>query len=269
MTTDAPGPRPDFPGGTSVSALDVYDGVAPDGLAGGTPHLHTVSSEAYVVVAGTGAVQTIDASGFRETPLAPGDVVWFSPGVIHRAINRGGLSVRVVMQNAGLPEAGDAVMTFPDEVLADAERYADAAALPGANAPEADRLAAAMRRRDLAVAGFAALRSPAGDLDAEALRRLYARAGALVAPRAASWRALWEASVARIAAATDAQLAALAAGESAHLAEGRVASARAEPAFGMCGRLRRFEPAALVRLDPLAGADAPETRRVDPEGNPE
>ncbi|BDZ65612.1 cupin domain-containing protein [Agromyces mangrovi Wang et al. 2018] len=267
MTTDAPGaPRPDFPGGTSVSRLDVYDGVAPDGLAGGTPHLHTVSSEAYVVVAGEGAVQTIDASGFRETPLAPGDVVWFSPGVIHRAINRGGLSVRVVMQNAGLPEAGDAVMTFPDDVLADADAYAAAAALPGADAPEADRLAAAMRRRDLAVAGFAALRTPEGDVDAEALRRLYARAGALVAPRAAAWRALWEASVARIAAATDAQLAALAAGDSAHLADGRVATRPAEPAFGMCGRLHRYEPGDLVDLSGLAPTDAPDD--LSSEGNP-
>jgi hypothetical protein len=35
---------PVFPGATSVSALEVYDAVAPDGLAGGTPHLHTVSA---------------------------------------------------------------------------------------------------------------------------------------------------------------------------------------------------------------------------------
>ncbi|WP_353808989.1 cupin domain-containing protein [Agromyces sp. SYSU T00194] len=261
MTTDAPAggdarPRPDFPGGTSVSELDVYDGVAPDGLAGGTPHLHAVSTEAYVVVAGEGAVQTIDASGFRETMLAPGSVVWFSPGVIHRAINRGGLSVRVIMQNAGLPEAGDAVMTFPDEVLADPSRYAEVAALPGADAPEADRIAAAMRRRDLAVAGFAALRRTDGGVDADALARLYERAGELVAPRVPAWRALWEASVARIAAASEAQFDALAVGYADHLADGRVATVPTTPAFGMCGRLRRFEPAELVDLTDLEGNHA-------------
>ena len=43
---------PVFPGATSVSALEVYGGRAPDGLAGGTPHLHTVSAEAYLVVVG-------------------------------------------------------------------------------------------------------------------------------------------------------------------------------------------------------------------------
>ena len=48
MTT----PCPPFPGGIGVSHLRVYDTAAPDGLAGGTPHLHTVCTEAYAVVAG-------------------------------------------------------------------------------------------------------------------------------------------------------------------------------------------------------------------------
>ena len=96
---------PAFPGATSVSALAVYDAVASDGLAGGTPHLHTVSAEAYLVVGGRGRLHTIDGSGtFAERRLAPDDLVWFAPGVIHRAVNDGGLDVRVVMQNAGLPE---------------------------------------------------------------------------------------------------------------------------------------------------------------------
>ncbi|HEU4465051.1 MAG TPA: cupin domain-containing protein, partial [Agromyces sp.] len=87
---------PAFPGATSVSALEVYDGVAADGLAGGTPHLHTVSAEAYLVVAGRGRLHTIDGAGaFAERALAPGDLVWFAPGVIHRAVNDGGLDVRV------------------------------------------------------------------------------------------------------------------------------------------------------------------------------
>ena len=87
--------------------------------------------------------------------------MWFTPGTIHRAVNRGGLEVVVVMQNAGLPEAGDAVMTFPPEVVADPARYAAAAALP----PDAedDELGEAVRRRrDLAVDGFLRLTAVCG-----------------------------------------------------------------------------------------------------------
>ena len=37
-----------------------------------------------------------------------------SPHVhLHRAVNDGDLQVVVVMRNSGLPEAGDAVLTFP------------------------------------------------------------------------------------------------------------------------------------------------------------
>ena len=118
-----------FPGGTSLSHLDVYDTAAGDGICGGSPHMHLVSTEAYVVISGAGALQTIDAAGFRETPLAAGDVVWFTPGTIHRAVNRGDLKVVVLMSNAGLPEAGDAVITFPADIVADAAAYADAASL--------------------------------------------------------------------------------------------------------------------------------------------
>ena len=36
---------------------EVYDSVGPDGLAGGSPHLHTVCTEAYLVIAGEGMVR--------------------------------------------------------------------------------------------------------------------------------------------------------------------------------------------------------------------
>ena len=172
---------PLFPGATSVSALEVYGGRAPDGLAGGTPHLHTVSAEAYLVVSGRGRLQTVDGSGFAEHPLEAGALVWFEPGVIHRVVNDGGdLEVRVIMQNAGLPEAGDAVMTFPDDVLADPDRYRAAATLPGPEHPDAERLAAALARRDLAVQGFLALFDDDGTVDPARLARLHERAVALV-----------------------------------------------------------------------------------------
>src|SRR5687767_8160590 len=93
-----------FPGGTSVTRLSVYSGhCAADGLAGGTPHLHLASTEAYVVIGGSGALHTLDVSGFRATPLTAGSTVWFTPGTIHRAVNHGDLQVVVVMSNAGLP----------------------------------------------------------------------------------------------------------------------------------------------------------------------
>ncbi len=237
---------PVFPGATSVSELDVYEGVAPDGLAGGTPHLHTVSAEAYLVIAGRGRLQTVDGSGFAEHPLEAGALVWFDPGVIHRVVNEGGLAVRVIMQNAGLPEAGDAVMTFPDDVLADAARYRAAATLPGADRPDRERLAAAHARRDLAVEGFLALFDPDGAVDRRQLARLHERARALVAPRVPEWRERWRAGALATAGETGDRLDALEAGRDPGLATGRVATTLPAPAFGMCGRLRRYETHPLT-----------------------
>ncbi|NEE21524.1 cupin domain-containing protein, partial [Streptomyces sp. SID7499] len=88
-------------------------------------------SEGYVVVGGSGSVQTLTASGFQETPLTPGALVWFTPGTVHRLVNEDGLRVIVLMQNSGLPEAGDAVLTLPPRCLADPDVYRAAATLPG------------------------------------------------------------------------------------------------------------------------------------------
>ncbi|MFI6791446.1 cupin domain-containing protein [Nonomuraea sp. NPDC050383] len=226
-----------FPGGTSVSRLSVYSGVcAADGLAGGTPHLHTASTEAYVVIGGSGALQTLDARGLRETELRPGSTVWFTPGTIHRAVNHGGLRVVVVMQNAGLPEAGDAVMTFPPDVVADPGRYREAAALPAAASTEEIERAVA-RRRDLAVDGFLRLAAAARDGDPEPLRRLYAAAVALVRPNVARWRELWERDVAAQTRHTAAVLEALQAGDGAHLLDAALMESPPQDRWGMCGNL--------------------------------
>lgn len=227
---------PPFPAGALASDLEVYSAVAPDGLAGGTPHLHTVASEAYLVVAGRGELHAVDGSGLSVTPLAAGDTVWFSPGVVHRAVNHGGLRLRVVMSHAGLPEAGDAVMTFPDAVLADPALYASAAVLPGPDASPHERLVAAHRRRDLAVEGYADL-APGGVLDPEALARLHRRAAALVRPRIGRWQSTWRSAHDAAEAATEAQLAALAAGKPGSLASGRIVRPSTAPAYGMCGLL--------------------------------
>jgi mannose-6-phosphate isomerase-like protein (cupin superfamily) len=242
---------PAFPGATSVSALEVYDAVAADGLAGGTPHLHTLSGEAYLVVDGRGRLHTIDGAGsFAERILAPGDLVWFAPGVVHRAVNDGGLDVRVIMQNAGLPEAGDAVMTFPDDVLADPERYADAAALPGDGASDAERAHAAIARRDLAVAGYRALFRDGRAVDPERLARLHLRAAALVAPRVVDWRERWEAGALAVVRETGRRLDALEHGDDPGLGAARVAAASVTPALGMCGRLTRYDTTTETATDP-------------------
>ena len=105
--------QPLFPGGVAVSDLVAYDWESADGRCGGSPHLHTASSEGYVVIGGSGAVHTISRGGPEVHPLEAGSVVWFSPGTVHRLVNDGGLRLLVVMQNSGLPEAGDAVLSFP------------------------------------------------------------------------------------------------------------------------------------------------------------
>jgi len=229
-----------FPGGTSLSHLDIYTDAAPDGVCGGTPHMHLVSTEAYVVVSGLGALQTIDADGFRETPLSAGSVVWFTPGTIHRAVNRGDLRVIVLMSNAGLPEAGDAVMTFPSDVVADPGSYAEAAS-PGDEQGRAERIA---RRRDLAVAGFERLRDAALAGDRGPLDEFHAAAGALVRERARAWGEIVRerplAQAEQSLALTDA----VASGVVDHLSAARVHEAvpsSGERAFGMCGRLRAYD----------------------------
>src|SRR5690606_17589794 len=133
-----------FPGGTAVSRVRVYDWPTADGAWGGSPHLHTTSTEGYVVLAGSGTLETLSGDGYGEHPLTPGTVLWFTPGTVHRLVNTGrDLELLVVMSNAGLPEAGDAVLTFPAEILADPTAYAKAAALPATSDP--DELATAAR----------------------------------------------------------------------------------------------------------------------------
>ncbi|WP_265520427.1 cupin domain-containing protein [Oerskovia flava] len=236
---------PVFPGGTSVSHLRVYDWPTDDAPGGsGTPHLHTASAEGYVVLAGRGSVETLGPEGFAVHGLEPGRVVWFTPGVIHRLVNDGGLELVVVMSNAGLPEAGDAVLTFPVDVVRDADRYAAAAALPSPEgADDAGLAAAAHARRDLALAGYARLRAAVEQSGPGALAPLYDAAARLVAPRVAGWRRTWESSVVRATHETDAVLAALAVGDGSALTAGRVAARAADPgprSYGMCGRLATF-----------------------------
>ncbi|MCQ8191065.1 cupin [Streptomyces rugosispiralis] len=231
-----------LPGGVGLSHISAYEWEAADGVCGGSPHLHLACTEAYVVTAGRGAVQTLTlADGFTETPLEPGSVVWFTPGTIHRMVQGGGLKVTVLMQNSGLPEAGDAVFTFRPEVLADPERYAAAAALPAKEGPEAD--AAARRRRDLAIEGYLTLRAAAGKGDHAPLRAFHEAAARIVAPKVKEWEPRWRDGALAAARRTGEQLTALAAGDPAHLAEARVTATgpSRRGGYGMCGRRDEYE----------------------------
>ncbi len=222
-----------LPGAVGVSGLHVYDWPAADGLCGGSPHAHLTCAEAYVVVAGEGHVQTITVDGFARTPLEPGTVAWFTPGTIHRLVNADGrLQIVVIMQNSGLPEAGDAVFTFPPEYLSDAERYARAATLDPAT-PDAAR-----RRRDLALEGFERLRDP------EALEDFYRAAVRLKAPLLEDWEKRWRDGALAAAHETGEHLRRLRQGDWAHLTEAAVHRLTPPPeqALGMCGLLDTYRP---------------------------
>ncbi len=232
---------PPFPGAVGLSHLRVYDSEAPDGVRGGTPHVHSVCTEAYVVIGGRGAVQTLGPEGFRETPLEPGAFVWFTPGTIHRLVNGDGrLEILVMMQNAGLPEAGDMVITFPSEILDDATAYAQHHALPEGERTTLGTGDAARARRDLGVEGFARLRASHERDGRAALEHFYGQVGRLLAPRTADWKTRFEAGPRRAVDATARQLDALRRGDASHLLDAsvhRIAPPPDERRMGCCGTL--------------------------------
>lgn len=236
-----PGPRSAglFPGGTAVTQLTVYDWSGPDGVVGGSAHVHLACTEGYVVLGGQGRLQTLSRDGFAQTPLTPMTVAWFSPGVIHRLINDGGLQILVVMQNAGLPEAGDSVLTFPPGHLADPHAYRAVASLPDLATAQPD---AARRRKDLAIEGFIRLRERVAEIGPKALDEFYAAAVSLVRDALPAWRSRWEAGPLVAAVATGEQLEMLGQGRVDYLHQGRltVVSPPADRAYGMCGRLTAY-----------------------------
>lgn len=232
-----------FPGGTGVTRINVYTWDAVDGQCGGSPHLHTATTESYVVVGGRGRVQTLSSTGFEEHPLVPGTVLWFTPGTVHRLLNDdGALELVAVMGNSGLPENGDAVLTFPESYLADPASYRRAATLPTEGGVAA-REAAVIARRDLAMEGFLVLRSRVEAEGPQALDQLYRQAAALVQDKVATWAALVRSGPLAQAQQSLEQLEGLAKADGTHLHNAVVRSAAptsAEPVYGMCGRLQTW-----------------------------
>ena len=231
---------PLFPGGVAVSDLAVYDWEAVDGRCGGSPHLHTASSEGYVVVGGSGVVHTLSADGVAEHPLSPGDVVWFSPGTVHRLVNDGGSSadrrdaeLRPARGGRRRADLSGARARRPRGV----RRGGDAAR----RARPRGRGQGAARSRDAGLSRAAGCRRAEGP---SALAALHARAARLVQPRVAEWRATWEATVAAEVERTRRQLDALGDGLPGALGAASVVRATpdaGDPAFGMCGRLTTWD----------------------------
>ncbi|WP_420000642.1 cupin [Streptomyces boninensis] len=224
-----------------MSHLSAYDWEAADGVCGGSPHLHLVCTEAYVVTGGRGAVQTLSPDGYRDIPLEAGSVAWFTPGTVHRMVQGGDLRITVLMQNSGLPEAGDAVFTFPADVLADPERYAAAARLPAGTGPET--AAAARKRRDLAIEGYLPLRESLQAGDAGPYREFQQAAARIVRAKVPRFRELWEAGALATAQRTGAQLDALEAGDPGYLADStaHTSGPSRHGGYGMCGRREEYE----------------------------
>ena len=233
-----------LPGGVGVSHLRVYDSLSPDGVRGGSAHVHLSCTEAYVVVAGRGTLQTLSSQGFQELALHEHQVVWFTPGIIHRLVTEGELEIVIVMQNGGLPESGDCILTFPEEYLKDKERYRAAVELPPIDQGREVVDAAAKARKDLSITGFVNLRERMEREGLAPLHEFYRDAAALVDDNRDDWRALWEEGAVRATATTGSALDALEVGDLSYLAEAAVHEAEVRPGSpraGMCGRIISFD----------------------------
>ncbi|MDX3638581.1 cupin domain-containing protein [Streptomyces sp. MB09-02B] len=234
-------PLPGLPGAVGLSQLEVYPWPTADDEHGGSPHMHLACAECYVVVSGHGRLETLDHEGPATTELNPGDTVWFTPGTIHRAINDEDLRVIVVMQNSGLPEAGDAVMTFPPEHLSPTT-YPEAASLLGADgAPSPER---ARARRDLAVEGFTELKRQWGRGNRSAYEDFCAAAVRLVQPRLDTWEKTVNEGALAAAHTALRQISALRRADFTHLFDAEVSRIARPPqqTLGMCGFLRPCVP---------------------------
>jgi mannose-6-phosphate isomerase-like protein (cupin superfamily) len=261
--SDARSATPALPAATGLSHVRVYDSAAPDGTRGGCPHVHLACTELYYVTAGTGAVELFSMGGYQRIRLEPGRVVYFTPGVIHRLVNEGDLEVLVLMENGGLPESGDSVLTFPPSYLQDLGEYVKA------RTPRADKgnretggCDDAMRPvRDLAVRGFSELvssfqRCPEAGFGQ--LRTFYRQAAALIQPVLPGWQPIVDSGIAAATNEVRGRLTALANGRGDHLEDGLIVQLpgadEKRTVLGTCGFRQAYLPEGIS-----VGALAPTT----------
>lgn len=234
-----------MPGATLMTRLKVYDTVTPDGQIGGTPHVHLVCTEMYIVIAGSGSVEIIDNNGFSVVDLKQNDALLFTPGTLHRLINPNkDLDLLIIMQNSGLPERGDNVVTFKEEWLATESAYAEAMTISS--------LEEAYQRRDRGVEGFLHLKDQfeqSLENGREHLKQFYQMAEARSAPLRAEWQKIIEQGAAKEVKHSLQQLEQLSRGDISYLTRNEYTLIQIpdETVPGFCGHLNRyFDPVSLL-----------------------
>jgi mannose-6-phosphate isomerase-like protein (cupin superfamily) len=234
-----------MPGSSLMSRLKVYGTAAIDGQIGGTPHVHLLCTEMYLVLGGSGAVEIIDKNGFSRVDLGQHDALLFSEGTIHRLINpNGDLEILVIMQNSGLPERGDNVVCFAENYLANDTVYAQAMRV--------STLEEAYQRRNRGVEGFLELKGAFARSQAEgqaALERFYTFAAERTKNRHDEWQRIVQAGAMSAAQESQEHLDALAKQNFDYLSQSNfhLIKAKETQALGFCGHLDRyFDPASLM-----------------------
>lgn len=234
-----------MPGAILTTRLKVYDTAGPDGQFGGTPHLHLCCTEMYFVIGGSGLVEIIDPTGFSIVELPLHAAYIFSPGTIHRLINpHKDLELFIMMQNSGLPERSDNVVTFNDEIMQLQDKYAAAM--------KVQSLEDGYRRRDQGVTGFLELKKTFKQGNREglaALHHFYDLAAKRTASRQAEWRNVVTEGALAEARRSLAILDELAQGNTDYLAgtQQHLVLPKPHSTIGFCGHLNRyFDPATLA-----------------------
>lgn len=233
-----------MPGATLMTRLKVYDTPTPDGQIGGTPHMHLVCTEMYVVLSGSGAVELLDKDGFSRVELKTHEALLFSPGTIHRLINPNhDLEILVIMQNSGLPEHGDNVVTFKESYLASDEKYAEAM--------QVNSVEDAYQRRNRGVEGFLELKSAFEESHTTgqaALKQFYQYAHERTKNRHAQWQDIVTHGAKRASDESLSQIEQLQSNDTSYLLQSAYThiNTASQSTPGFCGHLNRyFDPATL------------------------
>ncbi|MCA9837636.1 MAG: cupin domain-containing protein [Trueperaceae bacterium] len=250
-----------MPGATLTTRLKVYDTLTPDGQRGGTPHMHLMCSEMYFVLSGTGFVEMIDWNGFSRLPLSSHAALIFSPGTVHRLINpEGELELFIIMQNSGLPERGDNVVSFKNEILRDDIAYQ--------TAMKVSSFEDAYQRRDKGVEGFLDLKAAFDkglDEGRRSLSQFFKHATERTKELRSSWQTVIEKGPLYEAQKSLRQIENLAQGNDSYLHEAShfAISPDAYKTPGFCGALNRYFDPATLELEGVIKKGQESTRALN------